>query len=140
MTTGTTGTRERPVKTITTQEASIKTATVEVKTLTLGGKQMTLSVFRQLQEEELIDMETGQFRGLPWGTVNYHPDCRTGAEHLHVVWQKGSALRRATVYRWLDAQWIYFGQPGVRSGLIEQREWGQRYQELLALDQLFIAV
>ncbi len=88
-------------KRITTHEATVKTAAVEIKTLSVAGKQVTLSLFRQLKEEELIDPKTQTFRGLPWGTVNYCPsrDCAEGGEHVHVVWQVGIELRRATVYR-----------------------------------------
>lgn len=78
-------------------EVVIKTAAVEIKTLTLKGKQMTLAVFRQLYEEELIDPTTGQLRGVPWGRVHYFwGDCK--ADHLHVVWQLGEELRRSCVY------------------------------------------
>lgn len=89
---------------ITAQEATIKTASIEVKVLTLNGKQMTLSVFRQLKDERLVNDETVELVGQPWGWVNYHPDCHTEREHLHVVWQQGQWLRRALVFRqpWLD--------------------------------------
>ena len=82
------------------EQASLKTATITVKALTIDKRQMTLSVFRQLQEEALVDTDTGEFRGLPWGTVNYCPDKKTCGyrprKHLHVIWQKGDELRRAT--------------------------------------------
>lgn len=82
---------------LTVQNAEIKTATVEVKTLTISGKQVTLAVFRQLVDDDLID-DAGHFRGPPWGTVNYHPDkCAVGREHVHVVWQSGTDLRRSKV-------------------------------------------
>jgi len=83
---------------ITTSEATIKTATVEIKTITVSGKQMTLAVFRQLQQEDLIDPKTLQLRGVPWGRVNYHPGCGAG-EHVHVIWQHGEELRQSAVYR-----------------------------------------
>ena len=82
---------------ITTHEASIKTATVEVKALTISGKQVTQSVFRQLQEEDLLNPETGQLNGVPWGRVNYYWG-RCEPSHLHVVWQKGGELRRSCVF------------------------------------------
>lgn len=85
-------------KQLTTQNATITTVAVEVKALTIGGKQVTLSVFRQLQEEALISSE-GTLNGVPWGYVNYHPD-RCGDDrrtHWHVVWQHGEELRRARV-------------------------------------------
>jgi hypothetical protein len=70
---------------ITTKEAVIRTATIEIKTMSLNGKQVTQSVFRQLIKEELLDPETGELLGVPWGTVNYFPgDCKE-ADHLHVV-------------------------------------------------------
>ncbi|MDQ0792024.1 hypothetical protein [Streptomyces sp. B1I3] len=82
---------------LTTQNATITTAAVEVKTLTISGKQVTLAVFRQLKEEPLIT-EDGTLNGEPWGSVNYHPDkCSADAEHLHIVWQKGAELRRSNV-------------------------------------------
>jgi len=82
---------------LTINNAEIKTATVEIKTLTVSGKQVTLAVFRQLQEMPLI-AEDGALNGVPWGTVNYHPDkCGADGEHRHVVWQSGADLRRSKV-------------------------------------------
>lgn len=82
---------------LTTQNATITTAAVEVKTLTISGKQVTLAVFRQLKEEPLI-AEDGTLNGEPWGVVNYHPDkCGDAPKHSHVVWQKGSDLCRSRV-------------------------------------------
>ena len=96
---------------LTVHNVHISTATVEIKKFTVDSKQVTLAVFRQLIEEPLV-ADDGTLNGVPWGTVNYHPgkQCRavphegeqrdydyTGYEHLHVVWQKGSELRRTTV-------------------------------------------
>jgi len=81
---------------LTVHNAQISTATVEIKTLTITGKQVTLAVFRQLIDEDLIS-EDGELQGVPWGTVNYHPDKCDAGDHLHVVWQKGDKLRRARV-------------------------------------------
>lgn len=84
---------------LTVHNAEIKTATVEIRTLAISGKQVTLAVFRQLREEELI-AEDGTLNGVPWGTVNYHPDKCGGdnwPDHWHVVWQRGSELLRAHV-------------------------------------------
>jgi hypothetical protein len=84
---------------LTTQNATITTATIEVKALTIGAKQVTLAVFRQLQEETVIRPLNAKLVSEElWGTVNYHPDrCADEPEHLHVVWQKGVELRRARV-------------------------------------------
>jgi hypothetical protein len=77
--------------------AQISTVSVEIKTLTVSGKQVTLAVFRQLIDEPLIG-EDGRLKGVAWGTVNYHPDkCGEDAPHWHVVWQLGDELRRSKV-------------------------------------------
>lgn len=85
---------------LTVHNAELKTAAVEVQTLTISGKQVTLAVFRQLKEEALI-ADDGTLNGLPWGAVNYHPDKCGGDSrahlHLHVVWQLGTELRRSRV-------------------------------------------
>jgi hypothetical protein len=91
MTTHTNGRR------ITTHEATVKTAAVAVKTLTISGKQVTLAVFRQLQKEDLIDEKSGDLRGVPWGTVNYFWGACEEGSHLHVVWQKDVELRRSCI-------------------------------------------
>lgn len=81
-------------RTITAHEATIKTASVDVKALTISGRQVTLSVFRQLINSPLIDEQTGKFNGNPWGTVNYFwGDC-SPSDHYHVVWQEGNEIRR----------------------------------------------
>lgn len=85
-------------KILTTRNAQITTVAVEIKSLTVSSKQVTQSVFRQLIEEPLI-REDGTLAGAPWGHVNYHPD-KCGdhfARHMHVVWQRGSELRRARI-------------------------------------------
>jgi hypothetical protein len=89
---------------LTVHNAEIRTATVEVKTLTLTGKQVTLAVFRQLREVPLHG-EDRIFRGQPWGWVNYCPDkrCADLGTHRHVVWQSGSSLLRCTISRGYDA-------------------------------------
>lgn len=82
---------------LTVQNAEIQTATVEVRTLTLSGKQVTLSVFKQIEQAPIIQ-DDGTLAGEPWGRVNYHPDkwCARQELHHHVVWQHGAELRRAT--------------------------------------------
>lgn len=88
---------------ITVHDATIKTATVAVKALTISGKQVTLAVFEQLERETLLDPETGELRGLPWGRVNYYrKPCEP--DHLHVVWQRGEDLRRDCVYERRSAE------------------------------------
>jgi hypothetical protein len=82
---------------LTVHNAEIHTASVEIKTLTLKGRQVTLAVFRQLRESPLV-AEDGTLNGVPWGVVNYHPDKCAGARaHWHVVWQRGVDLLRSAV-------------------------------------------
>lgn len=84
-------------KQLTTQNATITTAAVQMNTLTVSGKQVTLAVFRQLREQGVIAAD-GSINGIPWGNVNYHPDkCEAADNHLHTVWQLGSELRRSYV-------------------------------------------
>lgn len=85
-----------PDKKLTTDNVTVSTATIEVKVMKIGNRQVTLAVFRQLPEEPIIYPDTGELCGIPWGRVNYHVDCEAiKFSHLHVVWQKGSELRRA---------------------------------------------
>ena len=143
-------------RTITAKEATIKTAVVEVKALTITGRQVTLSVFRQLKDEPLLDEDTGDLRGVPWGTVNYFwGGCAKAAEHLHVVWQKGDQLRRACVWprpesaaghrerfaeaaRWLEAAvLLHVAEAGPDHGLtrtdtlVTSRRGGRTYHAVL---------
>lgn len=79
-------------------EAAIKTASVDMQTFTIGGRKVTLTVFRQIREEELL-ADDCSLLGEPWGIVNYHPDgCKGFQPHWHVVWTRGADLRRARVY------------------------------------------
>jgi hypothetical protein len=86
---------------LTVHSAQISTATVEIKTLTISGKQVTLSVYRQLKKKDIFDSYY-KLIGTPWGIVNYNPDkCDDMRieedKHLHVVWQYGDELRRCCV-------------------------------------------
>lgn len=86
--------------TIYVEEAHLHTVEVSIQTVRIGKKQMTLSVYKQLQREESftdIFEPKGQF----WGRVNYCPGgvCgidpkRRPSRHIHIVWQKGNELRR----------------------------------------------
>jgi hypothetical protein len=110
-------------KQLTTQNASITTVAVEVQALTISGKQVTQSVYRQLREARLIAHD-GTLNGVPWGFVNHCPErqywndaagefrpCNNGSAHLHIVWQYGAELYRSRItppplwYRPLSASW-----------------------------------
>ncbi|MGW3984301.1 hypothetical protein [Streptomyces mirabilis] len=86
-------------KRLTPQNATVTTATIQVQALTIGNKQVTLAVFRQLEDADIINLLDASLSGEPWGRINYHPDkCADEKEHIHVVWQEDDELRRATVY------------------------------------------
>lgn len=77
--------------------AAVEPATVEIRTLTVNGRQMTPGFFRQLPELPAINV-AGSINGTPWGFVNHHPDkCEDAKDHLHILWQNGDALNRAYV-------------------------------------------
>jgi hypothetical protein len=83
---------------INIHDAKVKTMSVGIKAMTINDRQVTLAVFRQLMNIDLIS-DDGTLNGIPWGIINYHPDkCAEGSPpHFHVVWQEGEELRRATV-------------------------------------------
>ena len=92
---------------IKVKDASVKTVAVEIRTLTISNKQVTLALFRQIKEESVLDWDTGGLCGIPWGTVNYHVGCDDDAYsgHIHVVWQKGDELRRDVVNPLQHLEW-----------------------------------
>lgn len=121
-------------KVISIHDAKVKTMSVGIKAMTISDRQVTLALFRQLIEEELIDYYAGTLNGLPWGFVNYCPDneCRCLGTHWHIVWQKGDELRRATVWKELFE---------VKEPLTGNKERFKRMKrEITELPQLFIAV
>lgn len=88
---------------LTVKEATVQTVQVEIKALKVGKKQVTMGLFRQLPYQDLLDVETLQLRGVPWGHVNYWWENDGCSWHqgprLHVVWQRGDELRRAAVHQ-----------------------------------------
>jgi hypothetical protein len=74
-----------------------------------------MGLFRQLPLAPLVDMDSLDLRGEPWGQVNYwwdgdgrdmylgHGECR------HIVWQAGPVLQRSIVYSrlplWKEKDW-----------------------------------
>ena len=75
------------------EEAKINTASVSIRQVTINARKMTLSVFRQIMKESIIDSETHELKGIPWGQVNYFWKDNEG--DVHVLWQKGDELRRS---------------------------------------------
>lgn len=91
---------------IEAKEASVKTAQVEVKALTISGKQVTLAVFRQLEEIECHDSDFNIDCTI-WGKVNYHPDkCSSDKEHIHLIVQKEDKIFRSIVFKEIPYSFI----------------------------------
>ncbi len=85
---------------LSTEQVRINTMQVEIKSMMVGKKQLTLSLMRQIIEEPLIDEKELLFRGVPWGHVNYFwgdDKHRTYPSYINVVWQKGDELRRSVI-------------------------------------------
>ena len=70
---------------------------ITISTITIDGKRLSPSVFKQIAVESFIDEESGELRGIPIGWVNVHQKDCPEYHHLHVLWMRGQALRVATV-------------------------------------------
>jgi hypothetical protein len=133
---------------LTVHNAEIRTATVEIRTLTISGKQVTLAVFRQLRERPWANA-FGDRYGEAWGTVNYCPNGQrgctrddgwsgAGGHHLHVVWQRGSELFR---YAMPAPDSVNRLRSETDDAFIARRDrLEDLWDEARALPQLFIAV
>ena len=81
-------------KIITIEDVSLKSMAVEIKALTVSGKQMTLSVFRQLPRVSIWNNLFEQI-GTPWGRVLYFWGDAKDCDGFQVVWQRDSQLFRS---------------------------------------------
>jgi hypothetical protein len=117
---------------VTVAEATVQTCTVQVKALTLGKKQMTLSVFRQLPDLHLEPHLRAGAEAHLWGMVNYFWDgCGMRGEHLHIVWSDGRRLYRCCWGPLELAGVRLYGDPEAlrRYGLIIATSYGESYCE-----------
>jgi hypothetical protein len=83
------------------ENVSVSTATISIKMVQVGKKQMTLSVFRQLEPTTLIDEVNLTLNGDVWGYVNYHWNSGGGggvSRKTNFLVQQGSFLRRCLVW------------------------------------------
>src|SRR2546423_14415806 len=93
---------------LTTQNATIQTAQVEIHVLKVGTKQVTMGMFRQFPLVSITDVPDLSAYGIPWGLVNYwwEGGGRAGRAKeacLHLIWQsEEDALYRSVVYREVD--------------------------------------
>jgi len=81
---------------INIEKAEIKTASIQIKSLMINNKQVTLSVFRQIRCDNLIGIDENSLilKGEPWGFVNYFWGEEKYFNGLNVIWGNGYELRR----------------------------------------------
>jgi hypothetical protein len=82
------------IRLVDIEDVNLKTLSVEIKALAVSGKQMTLSVFRQLPNEPILN-DNIDLRGTAWGHVNYFWKENEG--DLHLVWQINDKLCRSPI-------------------------------------------
>lgn len=80
------------------EKASVQERQVTIRILTIGTKQITQTLFRQLLEENVIDEQTGFLKGDVWGWVNLHGDCNERIPHFHIIWEDEGQLKRSKSY------------------------------------------
>lgn len=101
---------------IEANRAEVHTATIEVRTILIDRRQLTLSTFRQIPKHPILNRSTGEFAGELWGTVNYFAtadDERPWSENTdpsrlqlvkrHVLFVTDGELRRAVVF---EPHWV----------------------------------
>lgn len=77
-------------------QVKISTLSMEIKTISLNKKQMTLSFFRQIPREKLIDFDSAKLNGVPWGRINYFWQDHSAGD-IHVIWQNNNQIFRDIV-------------------------------------------
>jgi len=85
---------------ITIENVEIKGLTVEIKSLVVGRKQLTLSLMRQFINESIVDEDYMLLKGVPWGFINYFwgdDKDKTTNLYIHLIWQKQNELRRCVL-------------------------------------------
>jgi hypothetical protein len=83
--------------TIPVEDAKVEERQVTVRVLTIGTKQVTQALYKQLVERDIIDEKTCELLGTVWGWVNLHDSDCARASHKHVVWEHEGRLLRSRV-------------------------------------------
>jgi hypothetical protein len=79
-------------------DVEIQKRPISISVLTLGERQVTQTLYKQLVEEDVVDECTGKIKGPILGWVNLHSDCwYRNDEHLHAVWEDNGEIKRAFV-------------------------------------------
>lgn len=77
--------------------AIVHTASIDVKVLRINKRQMTMGVFRQLEEAPILYVNgegTYSTRGIVWGRVRYTWSDSPAWTDQYVIWQRGDILCR----------------------------------------------
>lgn len=86
---------------INVENAKINTASIEIKTLTVSNRQLTMGTFRQIEEDHLIDFKLLKLNGIPWGRINYFwGDNGCEDVHFHIIWQKDNEIKRSIIKKY----------------------------------------
>jgi len=104
---------------IETKEATLATLSVEIQSLRVSGKQMTLAVFRQLPEGGIGEEDDGEI----WGTVRYKIKHEG---NIHLVYSKEGQLFRREI-KLNDPSEIYLERAKNHISVAEQNETGRCY-------------
>lgn len=140
--------------TLPAENASVQERQVTVRVLTIGTKQVTQTLYRQLLEESVIDEMTGCLKGNVWGWVNLHEEHCGSIFHYHVIWEDHGQLKRSINYPDLTTSDYYCKLEKQRQreeqgedqlGLIQKeieflQNWGQSFKTIEQSGQLFVAV
>jgi hypothetical protein len=90
------------------EHAIVHTGSIDVKIIRLDKRQLTMAVFRQLDEESIFLLD-GSLRGVPWGRINYTWKGNPDDTAFHVIWQDGDYLKRSPVPEdGPDTYWRYW--------------------------------
>jgi hypothetical protein len=139
--------------TIDKKYAIVHTAAIDVKIMRIDGKQVTLSLFRQLPEKSIVSPKCEKtlcLLGTAWGIVRYdwggHKHSPHGGRQeswvdFHLVWEMRKQLFRMPFPKEDEDSWNQFRYQSL-SQHTDQIE-SALYDYMLdcsELDQLFIAV
>jgi len=86
------------INTLPIDEVSVQERSVTIRVLTVGTKQVTQALYKQLVDDSVLD-NMGNIKGNIWGWVNFHSEyCGSSGSHLHTIWDDGGVLKRCCLY------------------------------------------
>lgn len=128
--------------------AGVQSRFVQIKVLTVGSKQMTAALFRQLPEGSIVnwkatDPDDGFLvtYGEPWGKVINGKECEKDGRFWVVFECAGILYRTLTAYYDSPPSFPQYGTSVERDRWRKLSDlWKAYYRELTYLEQLFIGV